>query len=355
MRCPSLNDLRPPPPGRAGWPWTEESPSLPDRMENGLPWPRVNIVTPSFNQGRFIEETIRSVLLQGYPDLEYIIVDGGSTDDSIEVIRKYERWLAYWVSEPDRGQANAINKGWRRASGEYITWLNSDDFLLPSSLERTVPSVARDDRVQLVYGDALLIDEDSRPHPVPFDRFRGRPLRLEDVIMSWRSPVPQQGFLMRRSVLDRVGCLNEDFQFSMDFEYWIRFALANGQSEYLPRTLAAFRRHHETKTSTMAQRRIRENYAIYDQVFSGQLPTRMEGEAKASRASLHLQAAYISYLAGNSGDMRRYALHHMRESGLRSSPRAWLFFIISLAGDRFVSSLRQFWRTFRVSLASRLQ
>jgi len=282
-------------------------------------------------------------------------MDGGSADGSIEVIRKYKPWVAFWVSEPDRGQADAINKGWRRVSGHCITWLNSDDFLLPSSLERAVPSLALDDGVQLVYGDALLIDEDSRPQPVPFDRFRGRPLYLEDVIMSWRSPVPQQGFLMRRLVLDQVGYLNEDFQFSMDFEYWIRFALAGGQSEHLPRTLAAFRRHHETKTSTMAQRRIRENYAIYDQVFSGQLAKGMEGKAKASRASLHLQAAYISYLAGNATDMRRYALHHIRESSLRSSPRAWLFLLISLAGDQFVSSVRQFWRTFRVSLASRLQ
>jgi len=352
VRCPTLSDLPAAPPGKIGWPWTEETPPSPERMEGGLRWPRVSIVTPSYNQGRFFEETIRSVLLQGYPDLEYIIMDGGSTDGSIEVVRKYEPWVAFWVSEPDRGQANAINEGWRRTSGDYITWLNSDDFLMPCALCWAVLSLARDESIDLIYGDALLIDEQSIHHPSPFDRFRGRPLSLDDVLMTWRNPIPQQGFLMRRSVLDRVGYLNEDFQFSMDFEYWIRFTLAGGQSRYLPCTLAAFRRHHETKTSTMARRRIRENYAIHDQVFSGQLPKRMEGKAKASRASLHLQAAYISYLAGNAADMRRYSLRHMRGSGLRSSPRAWLFFIISLAGDRFVSSVRQFWRTFRLSLAS---
>src|SRR5262245_29806610 len=129
MRCPNLSDLPSPPPNRQGWPWTQEgAPRL-----DGTPgecWPRISIVTPSYNQGRFLEETIRSVLLQGYPDLEYIVIDGGSADDSVEIIRKYERWLSFWVSERDRGQVDAINKGLRRCSGVLRNWLNSDDFLL---------------------------------------------------------------------------------------------------------------------------------------------------------------------------------------------------------------------------------
>jgi len=318
----------------------------------GIPWPRVTIVTPSYNQGQFIEETIRSVLLQGYPDIEYIIVDGGSTDGSIDIIRKYERWLAYWVSERDRGQAEAINKGWRRASGDYITWLNSDDYLLPSSLQRTAAFLAQEEGIQLIYGDAQLVDEHSVPHPLPSDRFRGRPFHLEEVLLSWRNPIPQQGFLMRRSVLDQVGYLDEDFQFAMDFEYWMRLALAGGRSVYLPQILAGFRRHHETKTSRIAGRRIQDNYAIYDRVFSGQLAPPIQGRAKASRAALHLQAAYIAYLSGNATEVRRYAALHIRESGLSSSPRAWLFLVVSLAGDRFVSSIRQFWRALRRALAS---
>jgi len=107
----------PSPPGKTGWPWTEETSRLPEKMSDGRPWPRISIVTPSYNQGQFIEETIRSVLLQGYPNLEYIVIDGGSSDGSVEILQEYEQWLAYWVSERDRGQADALNKGFRRASG----------------------------------------------------------------------------------------------------------------------------------------------------------------------------------------------------------------------------------------------
>src|SRR5436190_18724174 len=126
MRTPRLSEIPPPPPGKTGWPWNEETPP-PEIMPDDRALPRVSIITPSFNQGRFIEETIRSVLLQGYPNLEYIIIDGGSTDDSLEIIRKYDPWITLWVSEKDRGQSHAINKGLSKATGEILCWLNSDD------------------------------------------------------------------------------------------------------------------------------------------------------------------------------------------------------------------------------------
>src|ERR1043166_2255932 len=119
VRCPRLKDLPDPLPNKAGWPWTEES----NPPNNGTPvgpeWPCVTLVTPSFNQGEFIEETIRSVLLQGYPNLEYLVLDGGSTDNSVEIIKKYSPWLSYWVSETDAGQSDAVNRGLKRASGLF--------------------------------------------------------------------------------------------------------------------------------------------------------------------------------------------------------------------------------------------
>ena len=120
VSTPTLSALPPPPDGKTGWPWTEASPSFPAFMPNGAEWPKISIITPSFNQAIYLEETIRSVLLQGYPNLEFFIIDGGSTDASVEIIRKYEKWLSGWVSEKDSGQSEAINKGFSRCTGEIF-------------------------------------------------------------------------------------------------------------------------------------------------------------------------------------------------------------------------------------------
>ena len=125
-----LKQLPAPPEGKIGFPWNEEPP--PQYSAENLP--KISIITPSFNQGQFIEETIRSVLLQGYSNLEYIIIDGGSTDDTLEIIEKYSDFITYWISEPDEGQSHAINKGLAKATGEVFNWLNSDDYYLPNAL-----------------------------------------------------------------------------------------------------------------------------------------------------------------------------------------------------------------------------
>jgi glycosyltransferase involved in cell wall biosynthesis len=160
MRCPTLGELFLPP-GKTGWPWTEESPQLSDTMPDGRPWPQVSVVTPSYNQEQFIEETIRSVLLQGYPNLEYIIIDGGSIDESVEIIRKYADWLAYWVSEPDRGQTDALNKGFARAHGEIVAWLNSDDTYEPGTLRRVAQEFGEDQARVVIYGNCNFVDENG--------------------------------------------------------------------------------------------------------------------------------------------------------------------------------------------------
>ena len=147
MRCPSLSELPPPPVGRTGWPWTVESPPLPATKPDGSSWPRVSIVTPSYNQGQYLEETIRSVLLQGYLDLRNYVIDGGSTDKSIDIIRKYAPWIDDSVSEKDDGQADAINKGLARASGEIFQFINSDDLLAKDALQVVARSIQAHDAV----------------------------------------------------------------------------------------------------------------------------------------------------------------------------------------------------------------
>ena len=137
-----------------GCPWNEEIQKFSQTMLDGSPWRKISIVTPSFNQADFIEETIRSVICQGYPNLEYIIIDGGSTDGSVEIIKKYEEYLSYWVSEPDRGQAHAINKGISRITGDIFGWINSDDMLLPGSLS-TIGKNHKGQEDKILLGDVI--------------------------------------------------------------------------------------------------------------------------------------------------------------------------------------------------------
>ena len=164
-----LPALPPPPAGKTGWPWTEvgdpRSGVRGRRTEDGPQtsetWPRLTVVTPSFNQGRFLEATIRSVLLQGYPNLEYMVIDGGSTDESVEVIRKYEPWLTYWVSEKDQGQAHAINKGMVRSTGEILAYLNSDDIYDEGALRRVGEHFVQTPECRLLVGATKLLTPDG--------------------------------------------------------------------------------------------------------------------------------------------------------------------------------------------------
>ena len=244
MRSPRLNELPPPPAGKTGWPWTEESPPLPDRMPDGSPWPRVSVVTPSYNQGRFIEETIRSVLLQGYPDLEYIIVDGGSTDGTLEIIRKYEPWMAWWVSEPDSGQTDAINKGLGRATGAVLAYLNSDDLYTPGALGKVARALARPD-VHWVSGRCLFFGPGARGRSDwPKEPWQSR--------WRWfvRNCLFQPSTFWSREVAERVGPFSTEFQLLMDYEYWLRMVAAGCRLEWVDSVLSLYRLHPASKTMT---------------------------------------------------------------------------------------------------------
>lgn len=137
-------------PGKSNWPWTEETD--PGVYTAEIQWPRISIVTPSYNHGLYIEETIRSILLQNYPNLEFIIIDGGSTDNTVEIIKKYEQWLTYWVSEKDRGQTHAINKGLLKCTGEIFNWINSDDLLAKNSLYKLAKVFLENNKPDVICG-----------------------------------------------------------------------------------------------------------------------------------------------------------------------------------------------------------
>jgi len=254
-----IKDLPPPSAGRVGWPWTEESLPLPETMADGSPWPRVSIVTPSYNQGQFIEETIRSVLLQGYPNLEYIIIDGGSTDESVDIIRKYEPWLTYWVSEPDRGQSHGINKGWQRATGDIWAWLNSDDFYYPEAIRRAVEALQQNLRYDMVYSDGMWIDETSlRQKPLPSAPRDARSLLTEG------NGIPQPTAFIRGFAVKKAGGLDESLHMAMDFDLWVKLAFHGRLSYVKSQTWAMLRAHPLKKTSTRVLEDLECNVKVID-------------------------------------------------------------------------------------------
>ena len=173
-----------------------------------------SIITPSFNQGPFLEETIESVLAQTYDPIEYIVIDGGSTDSSVEIIKKYADRLAHWVSEPDRGQSNGINKGLELFSGAIIGWLNSDDTLMPDSVARVVE--AMQDTPTVIHGSVRLIDAESRMTARPKLSKRNQEFGLQTIV--GEGLVNQPGAFWNRASMERAGYLNEDLNYIMDYE-----------------------------------------------------------------------------------------------------------------------------------------
>lgn len=217
----ALADLPDPPAGRTGWPWTTASAPMEPRMPDGAAWPRITIVTPSYNQAQWVEATLRSVLLQGYPNLEYIVMDGASTDGSVEVIERYAPWLDEWRSEPDDGQPDAINKGFARATGEILGWINSDDLLLPGALEHVARFArAHADAVAWV-GACYRIDTDGRIT----DTIRPRGLD-EDTLADWG----KAGFFYQPSCFfdadawAEIGSLDDRLEYGFDVDLWLKLA-----------------------------------------------------------------------------------------------------------------------------------
>ena len=296
MDCPTLAKLPPPPPDKNGWPWTKESPEAPAVMFDGFPWPKVSIVTPSYNQADFIEETIRSVLLQGYPNLEYIIIDGGSTDGSQEIIRKYEPWLAYWVSESDNGQSHAINKGWSKSNGEIIAWLNSDDVYEPDALMAVAYFFKRQEKVHMIYGDCKLIDE----HGDVGGDCPSREFELENLVCNkWFISQPASFF--SKEMVSAVRCVNEDLHLVMDWELFLRIALNGFKIQYYPRSLARFRIWTNAKTSSQSVKSGEEKVAVLNRIFSdAKYYKKIRDYRSAAYGYVHRWAGEANYRNHNS-------------------------------------------------------
>jgi glycosyltransferase involved in cell wall biosynthesis len=217
-------------------------------------YPRISIITPSYNQGHFIEETIRSVLNQGYPNLEYLIIDGGSTDNTVEIIKKYESQITYWVSEPDRGQTHAINKGLAQATGDILAYLNSDDYYLPGTLLAVAEYFQQHPEIDLLHGRCCYVNEAGEAIGEQFGNIQtfAEILDLWGVWWQKRQFVQPEVFWTRR-ISDRIGGFNDALYYVMDYEYWSRILQAGGKVGRLDRELSCFRFTPSQKSTHASQ------------------------------------------------------------------------------------------------------
>lgn len=212
-------------------------------------YPRISIVTPSFNQGSFIEETILSVLSQDYPDLEYLVMDGGSSDATLNVLKKYSGKIT-WFSEADKGQTHAINKGLRRATGSIVGYLNADDLLLPGALRKVGEMFIEDPQIWWLTGKCQIVDEENNEIRRPITVYK-------NMLLGWHSfslllmtnYVSQPATFWRRDALESLGYLDESLRYVMDYEYWLRL-YAKSPPIFIPEYLAAFKIHRNSKTTS---------------------------------------------------------------------------------------------------------
>lgn len=251
-----------PPPGKTGWPWTVDAAAddaLRDASGGETDWPRISLVTPSYNQGQYIEETIRSILLQGYPNLEYFIMDGGSTDNAVAIIKKYEPWLAGWVSEKDKGMAHAINKGWARATGEVCGYLNSDDWYFPGALHVMGRTFGSQPSVSWVAGE---VHNGWSPKEI-VTRHVPHPTSLVECLGRKNYGFHQPGMFWRRSLVEKIGPLNETRHYSFCHDFWVRSLLAAYEMHCLPTPITFFRLHRQSQSVTQQHIFLSGDWAVF--------------------------------------------------------------------------------------------
>jgi glycosyltransferase involved in cell wall biosynthesis len=246
MNIISLSDLPPSPMGQIGWPWNVAPSPQPSVIDNESRWPRISIVTPSYNQVQFLEETIRSVLLQGYPNLEYIIMDGASTDGSLEILHRYSSFFDYWISARDDGHASALNAGFDHASGDILGYINSDDLLLPDALFNIARYFRQNPQADLVVGKSVLINSAS----TIYYRVPGLIPTFYSLLFWGSGGFNQPASFWKRDLFLSVGPFDPAYRFSFDFDMYLRFTLKS-HAKHINQYLAAFRMHPKSKTITL--------------------------------------------------------------------------------------------------------
>lgn len=261
MRCPSLKELPPTPKSKTGWPWDLDSVSAYEEMRNGGKWPRISIVCTSYNHEEFLEETIRSVLLQGYPNLEFIIIDDGSVDNSINIIKDYNKWISYWETGPNQGQVRIINRGFKLASGQILAFISSDDYYLPNAFFKVADEFIQHNYIDLLYGKCWYIDKIG----IIIEEHFGNISSINEMLNVWdfwwsnKLFVQPEVFFTKR-ICDKIGLFREDLDIIFDYEYWLRILKSGGIFGRLDEDLACFRISQTQKS--MNKERASEEFLV---------------------------------------------------------------------------------------------
>lgn len=280
--------------------------------------PKVSIIIPSLNQARYLEECILSVLGQDYPNIEYLVMDGGSTDGSVAIIQEYSPRLAGWVSRPDGGQAAALNAGLRRATGEIWAWMNADDAYLPGAVGRAVAWLGTHPDVDILYGDCLVVDEHGQRQRY----FRAPEFRLQSTLTG-AIGIPSGSAFIRRAVFERVGGFDESLHYALDSNYWLRAALMCTFA-HLPEPLSLYRIHPAAKTWDVGKsvQRAAEIVAMNEQFWDrADLPPAVRRFERQSLVNAYLYAADLTIRAGQRALCRDYLKKSLGLGVLALKPR----------------------------------
>lgn len=289
---------------------------------------RISVVVPSYNQGKFIRRTIDSILDQGYPDLELIVMDGGSTDETLAVLKSYGDRI-FWQSAPDRGQTQAVNNGWKHATGEILGWVNSDDILLPGALRAVADCYQSQPAIQWLYGHCRYIDAADRV----LGDYPTRPYNFETLIKNIQNYIPQPAVFLRREVIGDVGYLNETLHYVMDLEYWLRLGM-RFPAFYLDQPLACLRLHQEAKSVASFEKFSLELATVMESFFTRtDLPENLRCLKTASLARAYLLAADMNFWAGDLHAARQFALKSWQQQPFHLH-RLYLYLLLGKTGLR---------------------
>lgn len=290
-------------------------------------FPLVSVVIPSLDQAQYLEQALRSVLAQDYPHMEVLVIDGGSTDGTLDILHSYEGRVR-WISEPDSGQANAVNKGWRLAQGEILGWVNADDVLEPQAAAAAVQAFQLNGPVACVYGRCQFIDSSGRK----IGDYAARPYDYFDLFVGGEDYIPQPAAFVRRMHAFEAGLLNENCRYVLDYDFWLRLGMRH-PFLHVPMLFASLRIHHATKTGRELDGFADELMIMAgDLLSSPYLPESINKNRDLALSNISLHAASYSFWSGRTGKALGYLKRCTQLSGLRQRRAFWLIFLFSLFG-----------------------